>query len=138
MSSVEVIDGFKCYAPALAHVNEGFAADEFEQLYELEESNFWFRSRNNLIKHLFGKYLGNRQSDVCEIGCGTGFVLKGLTSLSNLSLSGSEIHVTGLKYAKKRLPHVELFQADATDLPFKNKYDAIGAFDVLEHITEDV
>ena len=138
MSNTEIIDGFKCYAPALAHINDGFSASEFNRLYELEERSFWFRSRNNLIRHFFKSQFGEKKADVCEIGCGTGYVLKGLTSLPNLTLSGSEIHLAGLKYAKTRLPHVDLFQADATALPFEEKYDAIGAFDVLEHIEEDV
>lgn len=138
MVNTEIIEGFKCYAPALAHINTGFSGEEFDRLYKLEERSFWFRSRNNLIRHFFESSFGNKKADICEIGCGTGFVLKGLTSLHNLSLSGSEIHVAGLKYAKKRLPNVELFQADATELPFKERYDAIGAFDVLEHIEEDV
>lgn len=74
---------------------------------------------------------------MCEIGCGTGYVPDGLKSFHNLTLSGSEIYVEGLKYARKRLPGVEFFQADATELPVENYYDAIGAFDVLEHIDAD-
>lgn len=132
-----MIDGFRCYAPSLAHQNDGFSSESFSRLFELERSSFWFRSRNNLIRHLLETYVGNKRADFCEIGCGTGFVLGGLASLPNLKLSGSEIHVTGLKYARERHPQVEFFQADATNLPFKEKYDAIGAFDVMEHISED-
>ncbi len=137
MEKTEIIDGIKCYAPSLAKENDGFSSESFLRLFELEHTSFWFRSRNNLIKHLFHKYIGDRKAEVCEIGCGTGYVLKGLTSLKNLTLSGSEIYIEGLKYAKSRLPQVEFFQADATDLPFAEGYDAIGAFDVLEHISED-
>lgn len=133
----EMIDEFRCYAPKLARVNDGFSSASFETLYEREESNFWFRSRNNLILHLFKKYVGDRKEKVCEIGCGTGYVLNGLSSLKNLELSGSEIHLEGLKYARGRLPNLDFFQADATNLPFHNTFHAIGAFDVLEHIHED-
>jgi SAM-dependent methyltransferase len=137
MNKVEMIEGFKCYAPELAHANDGFSAQEFDRLYRLEEANFWYRSRNNLIKHFFKSTLGDKESKVCEIGCGTGYVLNGLTSFKNMTLSGSEIYVAGLKYARKRLPGADLFQADATELPFEEKYDAVGAFDVLEHIADD-
>ena len=137
MGNVETIDGFKCFAPSLAKQNDGFSSKSFSRLFELEQSSFWFRSRNNLITYLFQKYINGRTAEVCEIGCGTGYVLKGLATLKNLTLSGSEIHIEGLKYAKSRLPQVDFFQADATELPFVERYDAIGAFDVLEHISED-
>jgi SAM-dependent methyltransferase len=136
MNDYEVIDGFRCYAPALAKQNDGFPAESFSRLYELEKANFWFRARNKLIQQLVSKYLAGG-GDVCEIGCGTGYVLEGLQSMPGVKLSGSEIYVQGLRYAKERLPGVDLFQADATQLPFRERFDAIGAFDVLEHIEED-
>ena len=55
----------------------------------------------------------------------------------NYQLVGSEIHIEGIKFAKERLQKVEFIQLDATKMPFENEYDAIGAFDVLEHIEED-
>lgn len=136
-SKFEVIEGFKCYAPEFALVNDGMSSESFHLLFEFEQNNFWFRSRNDLICYLIKKYLRKGQTQVCEIGCGTGFVLHSLASIPELELAGSEIHVTGLKYAKLRLPTVDLFQADATKFPFQGKYDAVGVFDVLEHIEED-
>ncbi len=41
----------------------------------------------------------------------------------------------GLKYAKQRVPGAEFIQMDATEMPFENEFDAIGAFDVLELIS---
>lgn len=134
----EIINGVKCYAPELAKENTGFPSDKFDFLYQVEEKNFWFRSRNRIIKYLFKKYLGTSQkSSVLEIGCGTGYVLSGLSVFPNYELTGTEIYVEGIKFAQKRLPQVIFYQADARKLPFTNKFDAIGAFDVLEHIDED-
>lgn len=59
-------------------------------------------------------------------------------TFKNYELYGSEIHLEGIKFAKNRLPNIELIQLDATNLPFENEYNAISAFDVLEHIEEDV
>ncbi len=65
-------------------------------------------------------------------------MLKGLqNNFSNYQLEGSEIHLEGIKFAKERLPKVQFFQMDATNIPFENQYNAIGAFDVLEHIEAD-
>lgn len=135
---IEYIDGVKCYAPDLARANDDYPVEEFAFLYEVEEKNFWFRSRNKVLQFLFQKYLGSKPSQVLEIGCGTGFVLKGLQKrFPDYTLSGSEIHLEGIRFAQKRLPDVEFIQLDATQMPFEDSYDAIGAFDVLEHIEAD-
>lgn len=134
----EIIDNIKCYAPDLARKNEDFPAEGFQVLYKAEEKNFWFRSRNNVIQSLFKKYVGKQQTEVLEIGCGTGYVLKGLEArFPAYQLRGSEIHLEGIRFAQQRLPNVEFIQLDATDLPYQNEFDTIGAFDVLEHIEED-
>lgn len=137
-TAYQVIKGFKCYAPEVAVSNEDFPAEGFESLFRNEEKNFWFRSRNQVILTLFKKYTPIKKARFLEIGCGTGYVLRGITQSGDHEVCGAEIHVEGLIYARKRLPEVELIQLDATRMPFKNEYDAIGAFDVLEHITEDI
>jgi SAM-dependent methyltransferase len=133
-----VIDGIKCYAPDLAYDNLNYNAAAFKQFYELEANNFWFRSRNRVIQMLVRRFSDNSKIiNFLEIGCGTGYVLKGLGKFKNLKLYGAEIYLEGLKYAKERLPDVEFIQLDATDMPFENYFECIGAFDVLEHIDED-
>ena len=114
-----IIDGIKCYVPELAYSNDDFNEANFRKLFELEERNFWFRARNRVIQVLVQKYSKpGQKGKFMEIGCGTGFVLKGLERFPNLELSGAEIYLEGLKYAKKRLPDVEFFQLDATRMPF--------------------
>jgi len=71
-----------------------------------------------------------------EIGNGNGYALKGLSQL-NYTLIGTEIYLDGLKNIRKRLPNIELIQLNALQLPFQQEFDAIGSFDVLEHIEED-
>jgi SAM-dependent methyltransferase len=72
-----------------------------------------------------------------EVGCGTGYVLSGLKKNKNIKLTGSEIYLDGLKFAKENNPGVEFFQVDICKVSFQNKYDIIGCFDVLEHIERD-
>ena len=53
-------------------------------------------------------------------------------------LVGSELHPSGLAYARKRLPSgVEFVQMDARNIPAVGIFDLIGAFDVIEHIADD-
>ncbi len=136
-STYTIIENIKCYAPELAYQNEGFPPDSHDRLAILEEQNFWFKARNLILIHLFKKYVGKGSSKkVMEIGSGNGYVLKGLCQLE-YTLIGTEIYLDGLKNIRKKLPHVELIQLDALQMPFISEFDAIGAFDVIEHIQED-
>lgn len=131
------VDGLLSFAPEMSRTNDGMNAEDFQQLQALEAGHFWFRSRNRLLQWAFGRYFAGATSFL-EIGCGTGFVLSGLREkFPALRLAGSEIYASGLRFAVKRLPGVNLFQIDARRLPFELEFDVIGAFDVLEHIQED-
>lgn len=125
------------FAPELAKENQFFPAEGFAHLALLEARNFWFRARNNLILWALQHYFPQIKNFL-EIGCGTGFVLDGVSQqFPQIKLFGSEIHSAGLQYAAERLPQAELFQMDARRIPFKEEFDVIGAFDILEHIQED-
>jgi SAM-dependent methyltransferase len=138
-SAYQYIDGIKCYAPELASVNDYFSEEYLRALYKIEDKSFWYCSRNRVIKNLFKKYVGiSSPKNILEIGCGNGFVLKGLSGFEKHTLSGADIHIQGLKYSKERLPDIEFVQLDATKMPFENQYHAIGAFDMLEHIDDDL
>ncbi len=133
----ELIAGYEAYASNYANEGGGFKADYFSELAQLEAANFWFQMRNKLILWALEKYCGDFQSFL-EIGCGTGFVLSGVArQYPEVNLNGSEIFVSGLDYAAKRIPGVKLMQMDARRIPFENEFDVIGAFDVIEHIEED-
>jgi ubiquinone/menaquinone biosynthesis C-methylase UbiE len=130
-------DDIRLFAPDLAHENDGMHSESFANLASLEAHHFWFRSRNELIAWMIQRFCPDAKN-LLEIGCGTGFVLLGVQSKHpQLTLSGSELHQAGLAFARKRLPDVTLFQMDARHIPFEAEFDVIGAFDVLEHITED-
>jgi SAM-dependent methyltransferase len=129
--------GIELFAEALAEGDRGYDPWFFARLAEVEEGNFWFRSRSRLIEHYVKRYVP-RDGSLLEIGCGTGYVLSGIhRAFPGLRLSGSELHVEGLAFAQRRVPEARFFQADARRLPFRGAFDAIGAFDVLEHIEDD-
>lgn len=131
------INGHLAFAPELAEESEGFEPEYFGNLASLEAGNFWFRSRNALVIWALGKYFPQART-LLEIGCGTGYVLSGIKrAFPDLELSGSEVFSAGLSFAAKRLPDGQLFQMDARQIPFREEFDVIGAFDVLEHIGED-
>lgn len=136
-SVVEVRDGLVIYAPDLTDESEGFKAEYFDELARLEGRNFWFRARNRIIQDMFADHMPS-DGEMLEIGCGNGFVLRGLrTAFPNAILMGSEIFLNGLRNASALFPEVPLMQMDARDIPYSEHFDAIGAFDVLEHIEAD-
>ncbi|NKI67902.1 methyltransferase domain-containing protein [Collimonas pratensis] len=128
---------FPTYAPALAEAGSGFKAAFFSELASLEAKHFWFRARNRLIIWALGKYCAEFRSFL-EIGCGTGFVLSGIANAyPKARLQGSEIFTTGLVFASEKQSAIDFMQMDARNIPFVEEFEAIGAFDVLEHIVED-
>jgi SAM-dependent methyltransferase len=135
--SVTYENGVPCYAPTLAHESPGFKPEHFAKLAQLEEGHFWFQARNELIVQVLRKYFPHARN-MLEIGCGTGFVLRGITNaMPDLHVSGSEIFLEGLSFAARRLPDADLFQMDARRIPYDGEFDLIGAFDVIEHIKDD-
>lgn len=132
-----LLDGYPAFAPELEVGYDGFEADFFATLADSEEGNFWFESRNSLLTWALGQYFPKADT-LLEIGCGTGFVLSGIKrEFQNIKLFGSDIFSKCFAYSKNRLPGTVFFQMDARNIPFKNEFDVIGAFDVLEHIEED-
>lgn len=132
------IFGFPAFAPELALDNSGMPPEANHRLALLQEKSFWFRSRNRLIQDLVTTYSPDADTFM-EVGAGSGFVLSGLQAvLPHCHFVASEIYSNGLSYAARRLkPHCDFIQADALHLPYRSEFDAVGAFDVLEHIDFD-
>jgi len=111
----------------------GFDPASFDMLSDAEEGSFWFRQRNALITETLGRYAG--------VGLGPGDRLRQQLRAPGgqgpVPVVGAELHPEGLAYARRRLPGVPLLQLDARDLPFREEFQAIGAFDVIEHIDDD-
>jgi len=131
------VAGVVCLAPELSSRCEGFDPVFFDRLVELESDSFWFRARNRLIVWALRKYAASAKSFL-EVGCGTGFVLRGVReACPGMNITATEVLVDGLVKAAARTPDATFLQMDARRIPFVREFDAIGAFDVLEHIAED-
>ena len=132
-----VVDGYPAFAPDLAEENAGFRPEFFAELAVLEAESWWFRARNDLIAWAVTRFAPDCERFL-EIGCGTGFVLGRIhAELPAAELWGSEIFSAGLAVAAGRVPSARFLQMDARAIPFRDEFDVIGAFDVIEHIEED-
>lgn len=138
-SKIALINGFETFAPETAQAKSGFDPRRFGFLSAIQDKNFWFRGRNELLAWALNSCFPDARS-LLEIGCGSGAVLDHLSrSCPQLqTLAGSDAHVEGLRFAAERLgKRAHIFQMDARRIPFRQEFDVIGCFDVIEHIQED-
>jgi SAM-dependent methyltransferase len=135
---IEQIGDIPLFAPQLADTTSGFDPSAFEFLARVEDANFWFVARKELIVGLVDRFFPKARSFL-EIGCGNGNVLRAISQSRHWDrLVGAELHPSGLAHARKRLrKEIELVQMDARDIPASDAFDVVGAFDVIEHISED-
>lgn len=131
-------NGFPLLSLCKTAENEGFNPGNYSILADFEDESFWFRARNRLIVWSLARFFPTAEKFL-EVGCGTGYVLSGIeAAFPHLKLWGSEIHAEGLSFARNRIRKGSLFQMDAREIPYEEEFDVIGAFDVLEHIKDDL
>ncbi len=123
------------FNPEIRSDHADYSQDKIEKLYRYEQNHFWFINRKKIIAKAIEKYVSKKEH-VIEIGAGTGSIMRELIDKGYKNVSIGEIHSNGLRYAKK-YGVKNLFQFDATKSPFKNHFNAIGIFDVLEHLDDD-
>lgn len=135
-----LVDGIKCYSLQEANRYDDYPHDGFDVTEKLEEESFWVASRSRLLKKIVHrKSLQFSKARYLEIGCGTGTFIREIAQNENLEITGSEIYLNGLLYAKKKgLPNVEFIQFDAKQGRLPDEFDIVAAFDVLEHIDDDI
>jgi SAM-dependent methyltransferase len=116
----------------------GYDPGFFERLAALEADSWWFRSRNRLIGSAARRWFPGTES-VLEVGCGTGFALQALDgAFPEARLVGGELHPQGLEFARRRVPRAEFVTLDARAMELVDEFDLVAAFDVLEHIEDDL
>lgn len=134
-----IIEGIKCFSPESANTYTDYPASGFDLTDKNAQSSFWVRSRSRLFKSIIHHNMSpTGKTKFLEIGCGTGDFIQQIAHNENLEITGSEIYLRGLLYAKKNLPKVDFIQFDVTQGVVDEEFDLIVAFDVIEHIENDV
>ena len=134
-----IVDGIKCFSPEVANDYTDYPDGGFDLTDRNEESSFWVGSRNRLFKSIVYRHMASTgKTKFLEIGCGTGNFIRQIVGNANLQITGSEVYLKGLLYAKKNMPNVEFIQFDVTQGKIDEQFDVIAAFDVIEHIENDL
>jgi SAM-dependent methyltransferase len=103
----------------------------------MEQKHFWHVGRREIILDLLRRNISSlAKSRMLEVGCGNGSVLAFLAK-NGIKVEGGDIFMEGLAFCRQRVDYVPLYQLDVLALPFRDEFDVIGLFDVLEHIDDD-
>ncbi len=106
------------------------------EMYELEDSHWWFRGRRAVIWALLGHAELPEKARLLDAGCGTG---RNLVEFARLGpAAGVDPSGDAVAFCHARgLPDVR--RAGLESLPFDSgQFDLLLACDVLEHVDDDV
>lgn len=127
--------GIILFEPGTLPDHDDFKSEGLDALYRHERNHPWFIHRLGVIRKAFLAHVA-KDEDILEIGAGTGHTARALLGEGYRKLSLGEIHRSGLLYAKQ-YGLEELYQFDLRSPPFRDHFDVVSLFDVLEHIGED-
>ena len=135
--SFPIINGIPSLIIQRASV-DSFDASAFEFLFQMEQTHFWHIGRREIILDVLKRNVPDLiSSRMLEVGCGNGSVLAYLKQ-NGINIEGGDFYIEGLAFCRLRVKGVPLYQLDVLTLPFNSEFDVIGAFDVIEHIDDDV
>lgn len=122
------------------HRHEDFELDgeSLHALWEMEERHFWHAARNRWIEAAMLDAGLGRGARILEVGCGSGAVA-GYLHARGFEVAGVDTYEVLVRKAHERFPDVSFFAAGVADLPASvGEFDAVGFFDVLEHLDDPV
>jgi len=114
--------------------------DDFDRLRPVEDTHFWFVSRNNILAAALAPLAAKVSATgaVLEIGCGTGNTLRVIReTIPQATLVGMDAYHAGLLHAKHRTS-ASIVEGRIEHMPFRKRFSLVGMFDVLEHIEDEV
>lgn len=109
--------------------------EDYEYLYHLEETFWWFVGMRDVTAVLLDPFLPPANRTILDAGCGTGGNLEWLERYrGDGQIVGIDLVGTALAFCRERGSR-RLAQASATDLPFADaSFDLATSFDVLVQI----
>ncbi len=131
-SKLEYKDGiyFSQNTNKISYPKEGY-----QNCFLVEDNSFWFNHRNNCIMEVINNF--PPPGIILDVGGGNGFVSLEIKN-NGYEIALLEPGISGILNAKKRgLKKIICANFNEIDL-YPNSIPAIGIFDVLEHIEDDV
>ena len=112
-----------------------YPADANERCFEVEDTSFWFQHRNDCIVAALNVY--PPAGTIVDVGGGNGYVTRRLLD-EGFGAALVEPGAVGAHHAKsqRRIPTVRCSTLEGCGFA-PGSIDAIGLFDVLEHIADE-
>lgn len=114
--------------------------DEYQKMADWEKTYWWHQGRLFLLESLIKTAFKEKQTglEILEIGCGTGEITQFLEKYGRVT--AVDIAPEALNYARERgVKNTILGDVNRIDLThLTGLFDLVVAFDVLEHIQDDV
>lgn len=114
-----------------------YPTDGHDECLLIEDKSFWFKHRNNCIISVINKYPPRDDGTIFDIGGGNGFVSLALAA-SGFRVALVEPGRIGALNAKRRGLHTVICSTVDTAQFKSHSLSAIGLFDVVEHIEDDL
>lgn len=112
--------------------------EEYESIYRLEESHWWYRGMREMALALLDRYLHQRTGlTVLDAGCGTGGMMRALGRYGQVY--GLDFSPHALEFC--RLRRLSPVRGSVTHLPYADaRFDLVTSFEVLYHagVSDDV
>jgi ubiquinone/menaquinone biosynthesis C-methylase UbiE len=117
----------------LSTKDQGLRAQDYADLYELEESLWWFVGMREVTRAVLDPVCPpGRRRDILDAGCGTGGMLTWLERYAGGGrVAGIDFSADALDFCRGRGLR-DVAQASVTALPFADEtFDLVTSFDVL-------
>jgi len=109
----------------------------YPHFYKIENEHWWFAARQKILWNFISKNFSLKSSSkILDVGCGTGAILD--TFSKHFDAYGQDVSQQAVDFCKQRgLKNV--FRGFLNELPsYLNNFDLVTAFDVVEHIDDDI
>ncbi|TMD15330.1 MAG: class I SAM-dependent methyltransferase, partial [Chloroflexi bacterium] len=107
----------------------------YDEYVRIEDTHWWFRGRRKIITTLLRPYL-RPPARIIDVGSGGGAVAQALQEFGHVTACDIDVRCAA---SVARRPGMSFAYGTAEAIPFAGgSFDLVTAFDVLEHLDDDV
>lgn len=123
------------FHPEVSGSHSGMSPEIYEEVARVEEKHFWMRARAEYIVSVFNEIV-RKDAKIIEIGSSTGNIARVLKRAGYNDVAAGDVHESALGFAGA-YGISECYQFDLMRAPFQGHFDAVGLFDVFEHLDDE-